>query len=147
MDCRCSFKAFGVTLLHFKVDKINWGVIFTKFFFSQMGEHPLWKTPEIAGKTWISGYSRKILILGFQFLRMCSNSNTTMYSYNYCFTLCKPGIKIEVLPVNEEKYNQFTKINRSMWNLQWFIPQTFKAAKITWFYSICEIVLIFSAER
>jgi hypothetical protein len=30
MDCRCSFKAFGVTLLHFKVDKMNWGVIFTK---------------------------------------------------------------------------------------------------------------------
>jgi hypothetical protein len=30
MYCRCSFKAFGVTLLHFKVDKINWGVIFTK---------------------------------------------------------------------------------------------------------------------
>jgi hypothetical protein len=26
------------------------------------GEHPLWKTPEIAGKTQISGYSQKIII-------------------------------------------------------------------------------------
>jgi hypothetical protein len=39
MDCRCSFKAFGVTLVHFKVDKMNWGVIFTqnKNLFAQMG--------------------------------------------------------------------------------------------------------------
>jgi hypothetical protein len=47
---------------------MNWGVIFTNkifknvlFFFSN-GEHPLWKTPEIAGKTRISGYSQKIII-------------------------------------------------------------------------------------
>jgi hypothetical protein len=38
MDCRCSVKAFGVTLLHFKGDKINWGVIFTKKkLLGQMG--------------------------------------------------------------------------------------------------------------
>jgi hypothetical protein len=40
------------------------GVIFTKknnIFFSN-GEHPLWKTPEIAVKTPTSGYSRKIII-------------------------------------------------------------------------------------
>jgi hypothetical protein len=47
MDCRCRFKAFGVTLVHFKEDKMNWGVIFTKkiIFFSNG------KPPEIAGKT------------------------------------------------------------------------------------------------
>jgi hypothetical protein len=53
---RLSFKAFGVTLLDLKVDKMNWGVIFTKknkmfFLFFSNEEHPLWKTPEIAGKT------------------------------------------------------------------------------------------------
>jgi hypothetical protein len=58
MDCRCSFKAFGVTLLHFKVDKMNWGVIFTKkkkysFFSSQMGNTHSGKNPENAGKTQI----------------------------------------------------------------------------------------------
>jgi hypothetical protein len=68
MECRCSFKALRVILLHFKVDKMNRGVIKKKKkkkknYFSN-GEHPLWKTPEIAGKTRISGYSWKILILG-----------------------------------------------------------------------------------
>jgi hypothetical protein len=54
MDCRCSFKAFGVSLLHFKVDKMNWGSFSLKkkkkFFSFSNGEHQLWKTPEIAGK-------------------------------------------------------------------------------------------------
>jgi hypothetical protein len=54
MDCRCSFKAFGVILLHFKVDKMNWGVIFTKkiFFLNVNGEHP---TLEIAGNLGFPG--------------------------------------------------------------------------------------------
>jgi hypothetical protein len=37
MECRCCFKAFGVLLLHFKVDKMNRGVIFFKIFFARMG--------------------------------------------------------------------------------------------------------------
>jgi hypothetical protein len=33
MDFRCILKAFGVILLHFKVDKMNQGVIVKKIFF------------------------------------------------------------------------------------------------------------------
>jgi hypothetical protein len=63
MDCRCSFKAFGVILLHFKVDKMNRGHLKKKLI--EWGTHsgkP--RIAEIAGKTLISGYSRKILIPG-----------------------------------------------------------------------------------
>jgi hypothetical protein len=64
MDCRCSFKACGVILLHFKVDKINPGVIFLKkFFLARMGNTHSGKTPEIAGKTRNSGKTQKILII------------------------------------------------------------------------------------
>jgi hypothetical protein len=66
MDSRCSFKAFGVTLLHFKVDKINWGGgHFRKkkqtIFFLKWGT-PTLENPRNRWKTRISGYSRKILI-------------------------------------------------------------------------------------
>jgi hypothetical protein len=57
MECRCSFKALRVILLHFKVDKMNRGVIkknFKKkylFFFFEWGttmENPgnHWKNPD-----------------------------------------------------------------------------------------------------
>jgi hypothetical protein len=55
MDCRCSLKAFGVIFLHFKVDKMNWGVIFTKKKIG-MGNTRSGK-PEVAGKTRKSGFS------------------------------------------------------------------------------------------
>jgi hypothetical protein len=59
MDCRCSFKACGVILLHFKVDKINLGVIF--FLLLEWGT-PTLENPGNRWKNRISGYSRKILI-------------------------------------------------------------------------------------
>jgi hypothetical protein len=44
MDCRCCFKAFGVILLHFKVDKMNREVIFKKkLLFARMGTPTLEK--------------------------------------------------------------------------------------------------------
>jgi hypothetical protein len=55
MDCRYSFKALRVILLHFKVDKMNRGS-----FLKKKKKH--WKTPEIAGKTRISRDNRKIII-------------------------------------------------------------------------------------
>jgi hypothetical protein len=73
MDCRCSFKACGVILLHFKVDKMNPGVIFKKKnFFWHEWVTPLWKTPEITGKTRNSGKTRKILIIEhWYYLTIC----------------------------------------------------------------------------
>jgi hypothetical protein len=66
MDSRCSLKAFGVfTLLHFKVDKINWGVILTKknvFLLFSLKWVPVTPTQENPGNRWIFGYSWKILI-------------------------------------------------------------------------------------
>jgi hypothetical protein len=48
MDCRCSFKAFGVILLHFKVDKMN-RVFFSKqIFVARMGTPTL----ENPGNRW-----------------------------------------------------------------------------------------------
>jgi hypothetical protein len=65
MDCRCSFEAFGVLLLHFRVDKMNWGVIFTKqkIFKFEWGT-PTLENPEIAGKNQKSRFSWKIIIHG-----------------------------------------------------------------------------------
>jgi hypothetical protein len=51
MDCRCSFKAFGVILLHFKVDKMN--------FFLLVWGTPTLVTPEITGKTRFPGIPGK----------------------------------------------------------------------------------------
>jgi hypothetical protein len=48
MDCRCCFKAFGVTLLHFKVDKMNWGGSFSLKWGTPTLENPgnCWKNPD-----------------------------------------------------------------------------------------------------
>jgi hypothetical protein len=46
MDCRCSFKTFGIILLHFKADKMNWGSFSLNFL--------KWGTPtlENPGNRW-----------------------------------------------------------------------------------------------
>jgi hypothetical protein len=64
MDCRCSFKAFGVILLHFKVDKINWGVVFTKKKKKILFEWgtPTLENPEIAGKNSSMYYTRILIV-------------------------------------------------------------------------------------
>jgi hypothetical protein len=47
MDCRCSFKAFGVILLHFKAEKMNRGVILLEWGTPTL-EKPVnrWKNPD-----------------------------------------------------------------------------------------------------
>jgi hypothetical protein len=52
MNCRCSFKAFGVALLHFKVDKMNLGV-------TQMGNTHSGKPRKSLEKNGFPGIPRK----------------------------------------------------------------------------------------
>jgi hypothetical protein len=60
MDCRCSFKAFEVILLHFKVDKMNWGGGGSFSLFKNLtGEHTLWKTQKLLEKPGNPGFPRK----------------------------------------------------------------------------------------
>jgi hypothetical protein len=81
MDSRCSFKAFGVILLHFKVDKMNWGVIFTKKKKFEWGT-PTLENPEIAGKTRTSGFPRKFSSMVIQLIRATASPKSNGAKYH-----------------------------------------------------------------
>jgi hypothetical protein len=77
MDCRCSFKAFEVTLLHFKVDKMNWG----SFSLKKMGNTHSGKPQKSLEKRGFTGIPRKFssLDLNVRWSQWKSRDKTLKY--------------------------------------------------------------------